>query len=99
MIRPRKLLSKYTQKIRQTAFNDEKIFKVKQFYVVYVPRKMRKLEVPEKTLFCEIEAFSMQIMVPAVISKIGKFSNFFVEPNTKLSAKYYCNVLLKKMIA
>ena len=37
------------------------IFKVKQLYnshndAVYVPKKMRKLEVPEGKLFCEIEA-------------------------------------------
>ena len=37
-------------------------------------------------------------MVLVAISKAGKVAIFFVEPNTKINAKYYCNVLLKKMI-
>ena len=59
-------MSKHNQKTLQTAFFcDKNIFKVKQVYnshkdVVYVPKKMRKLEVPEKRLFCEIEAFSLK---------------------------------------
>ena len=59
---------------------------------------MRKVEVPEKKLFSEIETFSEQIMVSATISKANKTSIFFVEPNTKSNVKYYCDVLLKKMI-
>ena len=82
MIRSRKLLSKYTQKTIQTAFfSGEKIFKVNQLYnshkdVVYVPKKMRKVELPEEILFCETEAFSKQIMVSVAISKAGKTSIF-----------------------
>ena len=77
MIRSRKLLSKYIQKTLQSAFfSDEKIFKVKQLYnsrndVVYVPKKMRNIEVPEERLFCETEAFPKQIMVSVAISKAG----------------------------
>ena len=58
MIRSRKLLSKWTQKTLQSAFFSEgKIFKVKQLYnsyndVVYIPRKMRRVEVPEERSFC-----------------------------------------------
>ena len=35
-------------------------------------------------------------MVSVVILKAGKTS--IVEPNTKVNTKYYCNLLLKKMI-
>ena len=103
MICSRKLLSKYTRKTLQTAFfSDENIFKVKQLYnshndVDNVPKKMRKVEVPDERLFCEIEAFPKQIMIPVAISEVVKL-NFFVEPNTKVNAKYHCNVILKKMI-
>ena len=64
MIRSKLLLSEYTQKTSQIAsFSDKKFFKKKQLYnslnnVVYVLKKMRKAEVPEERLFCEIEAFS-----------------------------------------
>ena len=37
-------------------------------------------------------------MVFMVISKTGKTSIFFVKSNTKMNAKYYCNVLLKNVI-
>ena len=102
MIRSVKFISKYTQKTLQTTFfSDEKICTVKQFYnshknVVFAPKKMSKLEVPEERLFCEIEALPKQIMVSVAISKAGK--TLIVEPNTKVNAKYYCNVLPKKMI-
>ena len=51
MIRSRKLLSKYPQKILKTVFlSDKKIFSFKQLYnshndFVHVQKKMRKLEV------------------------------------------------------
>ena len=63
MVRSKLLLSEYTQKTSQIAsFSDKKFFKKKQLYnsqnnVVYVLKKMRKAEVPEERLFCEIEAF------------------------------------------
>ena len=56
MNRSRKLLSKYTQRTLQTAFfSDEKILKFKQLHnsynnVVYVPKKVRKVEVPAECL-------------------------------------------------
>ena len=50
----------------------------------------------EDRIFYEIEAFLKKRMVSAAISKAGKTS--LVEPNTKVNAKYYCNVLLTKMI-
>ena len=37
-------------------------------------------------------------MVSLAISKAGKTSVFFVEPGVKVNARYYCDVLLKKMI-
>ena len=56
-IHSRKLLSRYTQKTLHTAFfSDKEIHKMKQLSnspnnVVYVPKKMRKVEVPEERLF------------------------------------------------
>ena len=64
--------------------------------VVHFPKKMRKVEVPEERLFYKIEASPKQIMVSVVISKADETLIFFVEPNTKEKAKYYCNVLFKK---
>ena len=104
MIRSKKLLSKYTQKTFQTAFfNDKKIFKLKQLYnshndVLHVLKKMGKVELPKERLFYENEAFFKQIMVSVVVWKAFKTSIFFVQPNKKVNAKYYCNVLLKKII-
>ena len=53
------------------------IFKVNQLYnshndAVHVAKKMRKEEVLGERLFCQIEAFSKQIMISVVISKAGK---------------------------
>ena len=53
------------------------IFKVNQLYnshndAVHVAKKMRKEEVLGERLFCQIEAFSKQMMVSLVISKAGK---------------------------
>ena len=47
---------------KRAFFSDEQIFKVKQLYnshndVVYVPKKMRKVEVPEERLYCKMEDF------------------------------------------
>ena len=62
----REILSKNNQKTLETPFfSDKKIFKVKQLYnshnnVVYVPKRMRKVEAPEERLFCEIEALPKQ---------------------------------------
>ena len=84
MILSGKLLSKYTQKILQTAFlSDEKIFKAKQLYssqndVVYIPKKMRKVEVPVQKLFCEIEALPKQIMVSVATPTARKSLVFFL---------------------
>ena len=52
----------------------------------------------QEILLCEFEAFPMQIMVSVAISKAGKTSIFFVQPNAEVNAKYYCNVLLKEII-
>ena len=84
-------------------FSDENIFKVKHLcnshnVVIYVLKKIRKIEVPKERLLCEIEVFPKQIKVSVEISKAGKLWVFFAEPNTKVNAKYCCNVLLKKMI-
>ena len=78
MIRSRKLLSKYTQKTLQTAFfSEEKVFKVKELCnsyngVFHVPKKTRKVDLPEERLLCEIEAFPKQMIVFVVISKASK---------------------------
>ena len=66
MILSKKLLSKYTQKTLKlqlcNSYND----------VVYVPKKMRKVEVPEERLLYKTEASAKQIMVSAVILKAGE---------------------------
>lgn len=98
MVSSRKLLPKYTHKtLRTTFFSGKKTFKVKQLYnsynnVIYVPKKMGKLEMLEERLFCKPEALFKQIIVSVATSKAGKI--FFVESNTKVNAKYCFNVLL-----
>ena len=100
MVSSRKLLPKYTHKtLRTTFFSGKKTFKVKQLYnsyndVIYVPKKMGKLEMLEERLFCKTEAHFKQIIVSVAISKAGKTSHFFAELNTKVNTKYYFNVLL-----
>ena len=54
-------------------------------------------EVPQERLFWEVEIFPMQIMVFMVIWKANK--TLIVESNTKVNAKYYCNVLSENMIS
>ena len=66
--------------------------------VIYVPKKIRKVEVLDKRLFYKKESFSKLIMVSAATSKDGKTPIFFVEPNAKENAKYYSNALSKKII-
>ena len=66
--------------------------------MVYVSKKTKKVEMPEERLFREIEAFLNQIMFSVAIPKVGKPRDLFVKPNVKVNAKYYCNVLLKRMI-
>ena len=102
--RAKYLLSLYTPEMLETAFfSDEKIFKVKQQYnshndVVYIPKKMKKSEVPDEKLFREHSGFPQKIMVSVAISKAGKTSLLFVDPGAKVDADYYCNHLLSKMI-
>ena len=103
MSRSRILLSKYTQKTLQIPFfSDKNIFMVKQFYElhndgVHAPKKMRKVQVLDETLFCKTSELLKKITVSVATSKTGKTSNFFVEPNAKVNARYYRNELLKKM--
>ena len=92
----------YSETLKTIFFSDEKKVKVTQLYnshneLVYAPQKMRKIELPEERLFWETEAFSKQIMVSVAIPKAGKTSIFCWI--SKVNVKYYCNVLLKKMIA
>ena len=57
--------------------------------VVYVPKKIRKVEVPEERLFCETEAFPKEIMVSVVIVKAGKTSTILLTKYKGSSA--YCS--------
>ena len=66
--------------------------------MVYVPKEMKKTEVPEEKLFCKTDAIPWPIIAYAAMFKAGKTSICLVETNTKVNGKYYCNVLLKKMI-
>ena len=102
--RSKRLLKKYTKEVLETAFfSDEKIFKVKQQYnskndVCYVPKTMKKSEVPDERLLVQQSGFPQKIMVSVCISKAGKTKLFFVDPGTEVDASYYANVLMKKMI-
>ena len=46
--------------------------------MVYVLKKMRKVEMPEERLLYETEAFPKQIMVSVAISKAAKTSIFLL---------------------
>ena len=82
MICLRKLLLKYSQKILPAAFfSNENIFKVNQVYsshsnLVYVPKKMGKVEVTKEKLFFKVLAFLKETLVSVVISKSSKTSIF-----------------------
>ena len=82
MICLRKLLLKYSQKILPAAFfSNENMFKVNQVYsshsnLVYVPKKMEKVEVPKEKLFFKVLAFLKETLVSVVISKSSKTSIF-----------------------
>lgn len=65
--------------------------------MVYVPKKT-KVEVLEVRLLFKIKAFPKQVMGSVAISKTGQTSIFCCEPTTKVSVRYYCNVLLNKVI-
>ena len=57
--------------------------------MVYVPKKMGKVEAPEEKLFFKVLAFPKETLVSVVISKAGK---------TYLSKKYLFPLLLKRII-
>ena len=40
----------------------------------------------------------MSLMITVAVSKVGKSSNFFVEPEAKVIGAYYCEKLLASMI-
>ena len=100
----KKLLRMYTGKVLETAFfSDEKIFKVRQLYNVqndriYARKDQAKSEVDKERLLSERSGFPESIMVSLAISKCGKTPVIFVDPGAKVNAKYYCDVLLKKLI-
>ena len=89
--------------LKTSFFSDEKIFKVRQQSNVqndrgYVPKGTQKSDVDPERLLAQQPGFPQSIMVSVAISKAGKSSIFFVDPGTKVNAKYYCDVLLKEMI-
>ena len=58
-------------------FSDERILKMKKFCnshnnVVYVRKKMKKVEVPDEILFYKTEAFPKEKLVSVEIWKAGK---------------------------
>ena len=66
--------------------------------VFYVPKTTKKRDVPDGRLNREQSGFPQKVMVSVAISKAGKTSVLFVDPGAKVDAKYYTDVLLKKMI-
>ena len=68
--------------------------------MVYVPKKIRKVEVLEERLFYKIEASPKKIMVSAVISKAGETLIFLLNQiqRKKRSITVMC-YLRNKMIS
>ena len=98
------LLRVFTKQVLETAFfSDENIFKVTQLLNVqndraYAPNAYEKSTIQNKRLYVERSGFRMSLMVSVAVSKVGKSSIFFVEPEAKVNGAYYCEKLLASMI-
>ena len=98
------LLRVFTKQVLETAFfSDEKIFKVTQLLNVqndrtYAPSAYKKSTIENKRLYVERSGFPMSLMVSVAVSKVGKSSIFFVEPEAKVNGAYYREKLLASMI-
>ena len=82
------------QVLETTFFSDEKIFKVTQLLNVqnnctYAPSAYKKSTIENKRLYVERSGFPMSLIVSVAVSKVGKLSIFFVEPEAKVNAAYY----------
>ena len=102
LIRSRKLLSKYTQKTLQTAFLvHENIIKVKQLYNLCSLCSEENRASRSAGGKISLRNWSFSQANNGFCGNIESWWNFdfffFVEPNTKVNAKNYCNELLKKM--
>ena len=89
-------------KLNRTFFSDEKKFTVEpphnsQNDRVYSDKNL-KSDITEKRLYATRNHFSKSVMVWVGISKLGKTSIFFVDPEVKIDAAYYSHTLLEKMI-
>ena len=98
------LLRVFTKQVLEKAFFcDEKIFKVTQLLNVqndrtYAPSACKKSTIENKRLYVERSGFPMSLMVSVAVSKAGKSSIFFVEPEAKVNGAYYREKLLASMI-
>ena len=102
MIRSRKLLSKYTQKTLQTAFLvHDNIIKVKELYNLCSLCSEENRASRSAGGKISLRNWSFSQANNGFCGNIESWWNFdfffFVEPNTKVNAKNYCNELLKKM--
>lgn len=100
----RKMIRRFTvPQIGKIFFTDEKVFRVDppwnaQNDRVYAPADGRKSDVVDERLFVERGHFSPGIMVSAGVSKLGKTSLHFVEPEAKVNGEYYREQILRVML-
>lgn len=100
----RKILRRFTvPQVGRIFFTDEKIFRVdppwnSQNDRVYAPANGKKSEIPEDRLFVERGHFSPGVMVSVGVSKLGKTSLHFVDPEAKVNGQYYRERILAEML-
>ena len=97
----KRLLRKMTvARVDKTFFTDEKLFKLQQKRNTQNDRVYAKSrdDITDDRLIVERSAFPKNVMISAGVSKFGKTSVFFVEPNVKVNSDYYCNNLLAQML-
>jgi len=100
----RKILRRFTvPQIGRIFFTDEKIFRVdppwnSQNDRVYAPADGKKADVPDNRLFVERGHFSPGVMVSVGVSKLGKTSLHFVDPESKVDGQYYREHILAEML-
>ena len=93
----------YETSLRNCIFSNEKIFKVTQLLNVQNDRTFassayNKSTIENKRLYVERSGFTMSLMVSVAVSKVGKSSIFFVEPEAKVNGAYYREKLIALMI-
>lgn len=100
----RKMIRRFTlPQIGRIFFTDEKIFRIdppwnSQNDRVYAPADGKKADVSDERLFVQRGHFSPGIMVSAGVSKLGRTSLHFVDPEAKVNGEYYREHILSVML-